>query len=166
MLLLALPLLFHSSLIRRKGGGSTHAVLSSIAQLAVLYSNSSEKPNSSGCWICFPATTTTFMRCMNKILYVSPRNIQTSQFFQLLQLIYVLFCLQRTFLPKIYCIYRIRYNDRQLFVYVTNNVRQDFPRICSSPRLICSKIFWSVDAMDAKFCIKGACLSSCFRQLF
>ena len=109
-----------------------HAVLSSIVQLAVLYSNSSEKPNFSGCLIYFLATTTTFMRCMNKILYVSPRNMQTSQFFQLLQLIDVLFCLQRTFLPKIYCIYRIRYNDRQLFVYVTNNVSQDFPRFCSS----------------------------------
>jgi hypothetical protein len=33
-------------------------------------------------------------------------------------------------------------------------------------RLICSKIFWSVDAMDAKFCIKGARLSSCFHQFF
>ncbi len=67
-------------------------------------------------------------------------------------------------MPKIYCIYRIRYNDRQLFVYVTNNVSRKFPVVFPSPTLICSKIFWSVDAMDAKFCIKGACLSSCLPQ--
>lgn len=43
----------------------------------------------------------------------------------------------KSFLPKILCVYRIRYNEEQFFVYVTNN------------------IFWTVDAMDAKFCLKG-----------
>ncbi len=79
------------------------------------------------------------------------------------------FCHQKSFLPKILCVYRIRYNEEQFFVYITNNVIQNLLYILCcllSPMRVSLQIFWTVDAMDAKFCLKGNSLTALTHAAF